>query len=291
MKSLPLVCLVSMVLLASCHSLAVAEDPRTPAFRESLLLFASFDESEHADFARGDRRLFTAQSLKREKVAVGLTPKGTRLHDRGKFGRSLFFPKKTPNITFYKGGKNVAYQRDRPFEKTISFWMSLTPDSDLPPGFVDPLQITDKKWNDASIFVDFTKASPRQFRLGVYSDFKFWNPNNRKYDDIPESERPLVSVDKPPFRNDKWTHVAITLSNMNPPSGKNSLATLYLDGKSQGALTRPQRFTWSADQVVVMLGIYYVGHLDDFAMFDKALSAAEVKQLHELPQGIKTLMK
>lgn len=288
MKSLPLICLIC---LASSHSLLVAQDAKLAALRESLLFHASFDKSEHADFARGDHRLYTAETLEREKVKAGLASDAVRLDDRGKFNGSLFFSKKTQKITFYKGGENVVYRSDRSYGTTISFWMSLTPDSDLPPDFVDPLQMTDKKWNDAAIFVDFNKEAPRQFRLGVYSNFKFWNPNNRKYNDIPESELPLVSVHQPPFRNDKWTHVAITLRGVNAGAGKNGSATLYLDGESQGSLDRPLRFSWDVDQVAVVLGIHYVGHIDDFAMFDRAFSSAEVQQLRELPKGIKTITR
>ena len=40
-----------------------------------------------------------------------------------------------------------------------------------------------------------------------------------------------------------------------------------------------------------MLGIYYVGGLDDFAIFDRALSSDEMLQLYKLPKGVKSLGK
>ena len=69
---------------------------------------------------------------------------------------------------------------------TVSFWLRLDPDKDLEPGYADPIQITDKKWDDASFFVDFTKDDkPRHFRLGIYSDLKVWNPKGLNFDTMP----------------------------------------------------------------------------------------------------------
>ena len=257
--------------------------------KKALTFYASFNESEHADVAAGDKTLFTAESLKRDKVSRGLVGDVARLDEQGKFGKALFYPARSDRVTFFKGARNVPYSRDGAYETTISFWMSLTPDEDLPEGFVDPLQITDKKWNDASLFVDFNKGKPREFRLGVYSDFSFWNPDNRKFDAIPESELPLIPVRQPPFRRNRWTHVVITLDRMNAASS-DATARLYLDGKLQGALEREQRFTWEPDNVVMMLGIYYVGKIDDFAIFNRALSPTQVKQLYLIPGGMQNVL-
>ncbi len=38
-----------------------------------------------------------------------------------------------------------------------------------------------------------------------------------------------------------------------------------------------------------MLGINYVGQLDDLAIFDRSLTAGEVQTVMELPQGIRSL--
>ena len=67
--------------------------------------------------------------------------------------------------------------------------------------------------------------------------------------------------------------------------------TLYLDAKSQGTLRGPQRFTWDPKQVVIMLGIYYTGQLDDFAIFNRPLSTDEIGTLYELKSGVAQLRK
>ena len=277
------VCCWAVVLLSgSC----VAED--AIGLSESLVFHASFDSSVDADFAKGDRRMYTAESLKRAKVQPGLHSDAVQwVAKGGRFGGALSFRKKSPKLVFYRGARNVAYAADR-FQGTIAFWMRLDPESDLPPGYVDPLQITDKKWNDASFFVDFTKDKPRQFRLGIFSDYKFWNPDDRKWDAIPVAQRPMVHVNKPPFSRKSWTHVAFSYSGFNRSSGAGT-ATLFLDGKPQGRVTGAQRYTWTPDKVVMMLGINYVGELDDLAVFNQPLSAEQLRQLLTLTEGVKGL--
>ena len=202
------------------------------------------------------------------------------------FMKSLLL--KGDQIVFFKGTGNLPIAK-QDFTGSYSFWLKLEPE-DLPPGYVDPLQITDKKWNDASFFVDFTKETPRKFRLGVFSDFKFWNPQNRKWDDIPDGDRPLVTVDKPPFSREKWTHVGITFRQFNGKD-QDGVATLYLNGESQGEIRGKQRFTWGKERLAIMLGIYYVGQFDDFAIFDRALTAAEIKQVFHLRSGVASLRR
>lgn len=280
----------SQLFLALCFLAPLTAAAAEPTIRDALLLHASFDKKAAADFAKGDAQIYTAKSLKRESVEPGLHGGAVALRSNGgRHGGCLTFKEKTNQIVFFKGAGNLPKVKPG-FQGAFSFWLKLTPDADLPPGYVDPLQITDKKWNDASFFVDFDKELPRTFRLGVFSDFKFWNPKNRKYDDIPDAERPLVPVKKPPFNRDKWTHVGITFRDFNRP-GKEGVATLYLNGKSQGDVKRKQHFTWGEEKLAIMLGIYYVGGLDDFAVFDRDLTAAEIQQLYELPNGVKSLKR
>ena len=277
------ICVCGLVLLTST---CVADERADLA--GALTFHVSFDRSAEADFAKGDAKLYTAQSMKRAQVRPGLHRDDVVLEPNdGQYGGSLWFRKKSEKLIYYAGGENLPYAKTD-FQGTVAFWMRLNPDADLPPGFVDPLQITDKKWNDASFFVDFTKDSPRQFRLGVFSDYNFWNPQDRKWEDIAVNQRPLVTVAKPPFARDRWTHVVITWYSFNTPNA-DGRAVLYLDAKPQGRLTGERRISWSRDHVVIMLGINYVGRMDDLAVFDRELSPSEVKQLHSLPLGIKSI--
>lgn len=183
-------------------------------------------------------------------------------------------------MVFFQAKGNMPYNKTN-WSGTVSFWLKLTPDEDLAPGFTDPIQITDKAWNNSAFFVEFSKdEKPREFRLGVYADFEVWNPQNKKWEDIPMSDKPLAPVVRPPFTREKWTHVAFTFENFNTGQ-PNGIAALYLNGEKRAALKeRTQTFTWDHEKALIMLGLSYVGGFDDLAIYDRALAAAEIRALH-----------
>jgi hypothetical protein len=224
--------------------------------------------------------------------APGLPASGvvTRVSE-GKFGSALRFVKKSPEMVFFYAEKNIEYSTNN-FGGTVSLWLNLTPDEDLEPGYTDPIQITPRAWNDAAFFVEFTKdEKPREFRLGAYADLKVWNPNNRPWDQIPFAEKPLVKVERPPFKRGQWTHIVFTFSNYNTgkPDGQTQL---YLNGEPRGSLSpREQTFTWDITKTRIMLGLSYTGLYDELSFFNRPLTSAEVKELHDLPGGIKPLLK
>ncbi|MFN0066333.1 MAG: LamG-like jellyroll fold domain-containing protein, partial [Limisphaerales bacterium] len=63
---------------------------------------------------------------------------------------------------------------------------------------------------------------------------------------------------------------------------------LYLDGQDVGAFENwALPFDWQAGKSALTLGYSYTGWLDDVAVFNRALTAAEVRALHALPDGVK----
>ena len=52
---------------------------------------------------------------------------------------------------------------------------------------------------------------------------------------------------------------------------------------------RRQAFTWDLSKATIRLGLGYVGLLDELAIFNRALSAGEVRMLFELPAGLSGL--
>ena len=261
--------------------------------RSALTFYASFDGGPDARHAAGDPRLYTASSMnKRQEAQPGLPTNGvtTLAKNQGKFGDALRFKQKKAPMVFFHGHKNVPYRATN-WSGTVSFWLSTDPQNDLEPGFCDPVQITPRAWNDAAFFVEFEKRKEDiPFRLGVYPDFKVWNPTNRKWEDIPFSDKPLVTVPNPPFTSGKWTHVVFTFENFNTGQ-PNGVPKLYLDGKLSGALSpRQQTFTWDAERSAIMLGLSYIGLFDDLAIFDRAFSEREVAALHQLPAGVASLL-
>src|SRR5688572_1023876 len=125
----------------------------------ALTFHASFDHGADADFAFGDKQIYTATIQDGQNV-VALTPglghpPLTIVKDRGKFGAALEFTQENSHVAVYKAEQNVAYSPEA-FRGTLSFWMSLDP-AELPGQYSDPIQLTDKDYSDACIWIDFTK--------------------------------------------------------------------------------------------------------------------------------------
>jgi hypothetical protein len=265
---------------------AQAQDSQS-SLLDGRIFAANFDRSEDAGLfpAGGDGKIYTADSLGLNSILPGNHINEVRIaKGAGRFGDALQFTAKTRQVLLFKGSANGIHPQDN-WSGTVSVWMKLNPDMDLPPGFCDPIQITSKKWNDASFFIDFDKELPRDFRLGVFSDYDFWNPNDTKFEDVPVTARPMITVAKPPFDSDDWTHVVFTFRKINSDDGM-STATLYLNGESQGSLSQPLQFTWTKtesrpDAAIIMLGINYVGFMDNLSIWDRALSADEVRRFHD----------
>ena len=261
------------------------------AVRSGLTFHASFDKGIEADFATGNPSLHTittknpSETIRRGLHAQGMTEWVREEGMNG--GAALKFNERNAPWIFYSGEKNVEYRKDR-WEGSVSLWLKLNPETDLAPGFADPLQLTTRAWNDGAFFVDFNKeGDPRDFRLGVFADLNVWNPENKE---VPEDQRPLFPVHAPPFGRDQWTHVLFTWENFNTGE-KNGVAKLYMNGEFKGAVEGwNQTFTWKDEESVrLYLGLNYIGLLDEVSCFQRALSAEEAVWIHENPTRLREL--
>jgi len=267
--------MMRMMVLAGL--MAVAAMAQTP---KGLIFHASF-ESETAKVAKGDARLYSAPNYKQQKEAqpgLGAAANAQLAAGEGRGGSgALKFTAKNENAVFYKADKNVSFD-GKQWTGTISFFLKLDPERDLAPGFCDPIQVTDKAYNDSAIWVDFTKdEKPRHFRLGVFGELKGWNTSGQTTGEKPLFNNRLVVVKQPPFTREKWTHVAITHEALGSGKGK---ATLYLDGVAVGSTPAiGEGFAWDPALGALRLGVNYVGLMDDVMVFDRVLSAGEVKSV------------
>jgi hypothetical protein len=276
-------------LLGGC---ATQNAPAHAPLRQALTFHASFDNGLDADFALGDPTLRHAASIKKQNEAKNGLPETGEVQlarEAGRFGHALRFTQKRTPLPFFRAPKNVAYRTNN-WSGTVSFWLSTDPAGQLAPGFCDPIQVTPREWNDACFFVEFEKrTNDIPFRLGAYPDFKVWNPNNKKWADVTATEKPLAAAPRTPFARDKWTHVVFTFENFNT-GREDGLAKLYLDGKPAATVgPRRQTFTWEEDKSVLALGLGYIGLWDELSVFNRALTAAEVAELHSLKNGVRDL--
>jgi len=257
--------------------------------REHISFLATFDGTTSADIAKGDGRLFTAKDRRNfDKAVPGLQdPDVVIAKDQGLVGDALKFNKKKRLVTYYEAEGNVGYSSSS-WSGSVSFWLSLDPATDLEPGFCDPIQITDSGYNDAAIWVDFTKENPRDFRLGIIGDLAAWNPDKVSPDNNPEFEKRLIGVSAPPFAKGKWTHVLINFQGLNSDQGKSEF---YIDGKLQGKADVTDPFTCESKEIRIMLGLSYIGLFDELAIFDRPLSEKEVLHVYRSKKGLASLVK
>jgi hypothetical protein len=272
--------LIGMLCLAAPALASEAE------LRRALLFHASFDKGVDADVAHGDKRLHTASSYKeRGDAKPGLHhPDVSIAEGRGRVGSALEFRKKNVKAVYYPADGNVNF-RNGQWSGTISFWLSLDPETDLEPGFCDPIQVTAEAYNDSAIWVDFTKDDkPRHFRLGVFGELKKWNPENLPADKYPAFNNRLVVVKRTPFAKGQWTHVVITHEGLGTKQG--GKASLYLNGAMQGTTeTIRESFHWDMARAALRVGVNYVGLFDELSVFSRPLTGAEVKELFQRKAG------
>ena len=247
------------------------------SIKKALTFYASFDGGTDADISRGDKRLFTLIG-KEPKLGNKTEGMSRIVKNKGLSGDALLFTKRNAKWLLYDGAKNFHFA-EKNWSGSVSFWLKVDPINGLDPGYVDPIQITPNTWNDASFFVDFAKdGNPRSFRLGAFADKSVWNPENKN---IPEPQRPLVPAKSNPFSSDKWTHVAFTWENFNTGK-KDGVATLYLNGKNEGSITKwNQKFSWAGKPHRILIGLNYMGLFDELACFNRALSSKEVKHIFD----------
>jgi hypothetical protein len=262
-------------------------DSKKISLSEGLTLHASFDKGLEADFARGDTACYDLQGKKLSKAAlnddVRLAP------EAGRFGGALHFTKKNKLHPAFKNASVLGYN-DKRWNGSVSVWLRLNPDKDLEPGYCDPVQIVGDDGKKGFIFLEWSKdETPRYFRYAIRPLFHIWNPNSVDWATIPFDKRPMVQVERAPFSRDAWTHVVFTFENINDKS-RPQVGRLYLNGKRQGAIENwDLTFGWDPSRVMLVLGAAYVGHMDDLAVFNRALSDSEVKQLYELKEGVREL--
>lgn len=265
----------------------VAKEADKDALSKALTLHASFDKSLDADYSRGDKTCYVQQG--KELVQAKPNEGAKIVADAGKFGGALHFPKKGNTRPSFKD-KDVLGYNAKSWSCTVSAWLRIDPDKDLEPGYCDPLQIIGDDTKKGYIFCEWSKdETPRYFRYAIRPLFNIWNPKGVPWGDIPFEKRPMVQVEKAPFSREKWTHVAFTVENVNDkakaPRGK-----LFINGKLQGSIEKwDLTFDWDPAKVLLVLGAAYVGYQDDLAVFDRALTDAEVERVYGLKNGIRDL--
>lgn len=270
-------------ILASTHSQLRSQ------LAQSLTFHAPFDEVLDASLARGDKSCFVVEG--KELVKATSTTDVVVAPQAGRFGGALHFIKKNSLRPTYQDQGTLGYNA-ADWSRSVSVWLKLDPDKDLEPGYCDPVQIVGNSTDLGFIFLEFSKdETPRFFRYAIRPLKPIWNPTNVAWDEIPSDKRPMVQVSKTPFSREHWTHAVFTLAHVNDKS-QPQVGRLYLNGKLQGTIENwDLTFGWEPEAARLVLGAAYVGYLDDLAVFDRALTDAEVQVLYGLESGVGELSR
>jgi hypothetical protein len=101
---------------------------------------------------------------------------------------------------------------------------------------------------------------------------------------------PMVRVKDVGFKADDWHHVALTWKNFDTGK-KDALASLYIDARLIGEVNdQPIAMDWDVNHTGIYVGVNYIGLLDELALFNRELTAAEVGLLKSTP-GLLTPLK
>jgi len=260
---------------------------------ESLTLYASFDSQLKADFSKGDSDLYQYNNSS-ERDSGGLLAKPSDSifvePEAGRFGGALRRTEENPARLFFKAKDIIDYSPNQPLSGTISIWMRTEPDEDLPNRYCDPVMIMGRDFHQGSLFLEWSVVdSPRKFRYAILPRSDIWNPKGIGWEKHPEQARPMVQLSHFPFSRDKWTHVAFTFDQINAKEG--GAGALYVNGKIEGVIDGYD-FTlgWESEHIMLLLGVFYVGYLDELAVFNQSFSPEKIQELYQLQKGIKPLV-
>jgi hypothetical protein len=271
-----------------------AAEPDAAAIRKAVTFYASFDEEVRGDLGGGQLTPDTRTNHPTEKgrvvVEKGFDSKVFRIaKGKGVSGGALEVVDVPPNNgrIFFPAKGNLAFNKDG-WGGGVSVWCNTDPDRMLRTKFCDPIQITQKGAGNGGLWFDFNDAKPRRdLRHGAFTAV----PEGNKGVGEDDPNAPMVRVPGVGWKAGDWHHVVLTWRNLD--TGRDDAVTaLYIDGRLIGEVKgRAIAMGWDIDKAGVYVAISYVGLLDELALFDRALTADEVKALHADPGLLAPLKK
>lgn len=263
--------------------------PDAAGLRKAATFYASFDEQAQGDFGEGDRSLWTRSDHETEKgkhvVTKGFDPQAFRIaRDKGIHGGALeCVGKQARNgILFFPARGKLAVQKGG-WGGAASLWVK--PTTSTP--FCDLVYITQKRWNDGALWVDYNNQKRGDMRMGAYP---ILSPGQKPPE--PDDPHPAVlRLKENTLKLDAWNHIVMTWSGCD--SGKkDGRATLYIDGKLIGEIKDiPLTLDWDLEQTRIYVAFLYLGLFDEFALFNRPLTSAEVALLRDKPDLLASLKK
>lgn len=263
------------------------------ALKKAVTLYASFDEAVRGDFGGGDLTVSTRTNHPTKKGEF-VFKKGfddnvfTIAKDKGVSGGCL----DVTNIIddngriFFPAKGNIAYKKSG-WAGSVSVWINTDPNKLLVTPFCDPVQITQKGANNGGIWFDFNNNKPRDLRMGVFPAV----PAGKKGASESDEDAPMVRVPRVLFKQGDWHHVVLTWDHFDTGNDP-AKAILYINGKKIGQVKdRPIAMDWDIEKTGIYIAVNFIGFLDEFAVFNRALTMEEVGLLHRQAGILASLKK
>jgi formylglycine-generating enzyme required for sulfatase activity len=280
-------------ILAYLSQIGTAADADEDALKKAVSFYASFDEAVKADYGGGDLTVYTGvrpePGKPKPEPIKGFDDKAFKVaKGKGVSGGCLEALDLLPNNgrLFFKAKGNIAFKKGG-WGGAMSMWINFDPDKMLKTKFCDPVQITQKGANNGGLWFDFNDAKSRDMRHGAFTALK----EGEKAISEDDPKAPMVRVPKVGFKSGDWHHIVFSWKNFD--TGKpDAVSQFFVDGKLIGEVKdRAISMDWDIDQAGIFTAISYIGLLDEFAIFNRALTADEVTALQKKPGLLQALKK
>jgi hypothetical protein len=263
------------------------------ALLRPVTFYASFDEAVKGDHGGGDLTVSTRFNHETEKgkfvFEKGFDAKVFRIAaGKGIHGGALEVVDVLPRNgrIFFPARGNLAYRKDG-WGGAVSVWINTDADKLFKTKFCDPIQITERGANDGGIWFDFNDAKPRDLRMGLFPAVAAGEKPLAESDPM----APMVWVKGVGFKAGDWHHVVVSWDHLDTGK-KDARADLFIDGKHRGTVAdREIAMKWDVDRAGIYVAVNFIGLLDELALFDRALTAAEVTRLRDDPGLLAALKK
>jgi hypothetical protein len=262
------------------------------ALRKAVTLYASFDEWPEADVGGGELKLWTRTNDPKAKgkflYTKGFDAQVFKVGKKGVHGGCLEVTDTLPDNgrIYFPMKKNLAFDKNS-WGGAVSVWINGDPNTLLKTKFCDPIQITEKGANNGGIWFDFNDARPRDLRHGAFPAVE----EGKKGVGEDDPDAPMVWVKRIAFKQDEWRHVVLSWKNFD--TGKpDAVSQLWIDGKLMGEVKdRAIAMKWDVEKAGIYVAVNWIGLLDELALFNRALTEAEIKDLHKNPGLLAPLKK
>lgn len=259
-------------------------------FDTHILFLSTFDDTTDANLFGFDNDagwIYTAESTKLESKRMGNhCPEVTIADGAGVMRDSLLFSDVTKGVLYYEATPNLPNPR-MAWSGTVCLWLKPDEYESLEED-VMPLMFFDGDWQNGGFYLRFPKQSPTKLEFGVVTKREKTKDSEFDLSNVEQTRERIIVAKEQPFDADNWKFVAFTYENVNPVGGDPTKVKLYFDGELVDSWEAPIEMGWmhpeTADkerEAVVFLGENYTGQMDDFRLYNRALTELQLKLMFD----------